>query len=83
MDDFRGQHSPLSKESLKTMFVGKELDQIPTPAAVVDRVVVRRNCLQMLVACDALGVSFRPHIKTHKVIDFSPVPHCLTIDLPT
>ena len=57
------------------IFVGKELGHAPAPAAVVDRAVVRRNCLQMLKACDALGVMFRPHIKTHKVTDSSPLLH--------
>ncbi|MCJ1395084.1 hypothetical protein MMC18_007965 [Xylographa bjoerkii] len=69
MDDFTVQLGSVSKETLKAIFVGKELDQVPTPAAVVDRAVVRRNCLQMLEACDALGVSFRPHVKTHKTIE--------------
>ncbi|MCJ1281875.1 hypothetical protein MMC26_001198 [Xylographa opegraphella] len=69
MDDSTGQYESSSKERLKAMLVGKELEQIPAPAAVVDRAVVRRNCSQMLAACDALGVSFRPHIKTHKTIE--------------
>ncbi|KAL8846563.1 MAG: hypothetical protein Q9221_008356 [Calogaya cf. arnoldii] len=50
-------------------FVGKQLHDISVPAAVVDRAVVRRNCLQMLQACDALDVDFRPHVKTHKTIE--------------
>lgn len=52
---------------LHEAFVGKNLHDISVPAAVVDRAVVRRNCLQMLQACDALDVDFRPHVKTHKV----------------
>ena len=80
MDDFTANHGSLSKEGLKTLFIGKELDQIPTPAAVVDRAVVRRNCRQMLMACDALGVSFRPHIKTHKVIHFELFLPDLNVD---
>ncbi|CAO1597117.1 hypothetical protein XANCAGTX0491_000941 [Xanthoria calcicola] len=54
---------------LHEAFVGKNLHDISVPAAVADRAVVRRNCLQMLQACDALDVDFRPHVKTHKTIE--------------
>lgn len=56
-----------SQAELRAAFVGKNLRDVPTPAAVLDRAVVRRNCLQMLKACEALQVEFRPHVKTHKV----------------
>lgn len=52
---------------MKEHYVGKQLGRVPTPAAVLDRAVVKRNCSQMLEACEALNVLFRPHIKTHKV----------------
>lgn len=53
--------------ALHEAFVGKNLKDVPTPAAVLDKAVVQRNCLQMLKACQALQVGFRPHVKTHKV----------------
>ena len=53
--------------ALREAFVGKNLGDVPTPAAVLDKAVVQRNCLQMLKACQALQVGFRPHVKTHKV----------------
>ena len=56
-----------STSRLEETFVGKNLREVPTPAAVVDRAVVRRNCDQMLKACETLQVDFRPHVKTHKV----------------
>ena len=56
-----------SAELLRKEFVGKTLWDVPTPAAVLDRNVIRRNCRQMLDACQALGLSFRAHVKTHKV----------------
>ena len=57
-----------SEESLlKAKFVGQTLQHVETPAAVLDRAVVERNCSKMLEACRALGVGFRPHVKTHKV----------------
>ena len=57
----------VSKEELGKAFIGKRLGDVPTPAAVLDRAVVERNCRQMLEACQALDVDFRPHVKTHKV----------------
>jgi len=56
-----------SKETLERTFIGKKLNDVSTPAAVLDRAVVQRNCKQMLDACKALEVGFRPHVKTHKV----------------
>lgn len=58
---------PQFREAMKAQLVGKQLSQVPTPAAVLDRAVIKRNCSQMLEACDILNVLFRPHIKTHKV----------------
>ncbi|KAL8736786.1 MAG: hypothetical protein Q9166_000152 [cf. Caloplaca sp. 2 TL-2023] len=59
---------------LKEHFVGKRLQDVTLPAAVVDRAIVRRNCSQMLEACEALKVAFRPHVKTHKVLYGIPIP---------
>ena len=59
-----------SKGELAKAFIGKRLGDVPTPAAVLDRAVVERNCRQMLEACQALDVDFRPHVKTHKVQAF-------------
>jgi D-serine deaminase-like pyridoxal phosphate-dependent protein len=61
------QQPSLSRNSLKADFVGKRLDQLQTPAAVLDRAIIKRNCTRMLEACSHLGVLFRPHVKTHKV----------------
>lgn len=52
---------------LREAYVGKTLLDVAGPAAVLDRAVVERNCRAMLEACDALQVSFRSHVKTHKV----------------
>jgi D-serine deaminase-like pyridoxal phosphate-dependent protein len=38
-----------------------------TPAVVIDLEVVERNIARAQALCDAAGVKFRPHIKTHKV----------------
>lgn len=55
-----------SLSSLQLQYVGKRLEDLPTPAAVIDRAVVRRNCDAMLSVCKQLGVNFRAHVKSHK-----------------
>ena len=42
------------------------LDHLETPAAVVDLGRMRRNIAGMQARADALGVAFRPHVKTSK-----------------
>ena len=44
-----------------------QIHDAPTPAAIIDRAVVERNCERMQEACQALDVEFRAHTKTHKV----------------
>jgi hypothetical protein len=56
-----------SKAALQLQYVGKDLREIPTPAAVLDLAPFRRNCKAMLEATKALGLGFRAHVKTHKV----------------
>ncbi|KAL8840751.1 MAG: hypothetical protein Q9170_001189 [Blastenia crenularia] len=60
--------TPARTEILEN-YLGKKLQDVSTPTAVVDRAIVRRNCEQMLQACRALGCSFRPHVKTHKTVE--------------
>ncbi len=57
-----------SKALLRGAFVGKHLRDVPAPAAILDRAIVKDNCDRMLKACQSLGVAFRPHVKTHKVL---------------
>lgn len=56
-----------SKAALQLQYVGKNLNDVPTPAAVLDLAPIRRNCKAMLEATKALGLGFRAHVKTHKV----------------
>ena len=44
------------------------LSNIETPAAVVDVARMQRNIARMQVRMNALGVSFRPHVKTTKCV---------------
>lgn len=61
------QRGTPSREELCRLFVGKTIQEVPKPAAIMDIAVVRRNCAVVDEAVAALGVGFRAHIKTHKV----------------
>jgi D-serine deaminase-like pyridoxal phosphate-dependent protein len=58
-------------DELARLYVGKSIRDVPMPAAVLDVAVARQNCDRMLAACKSLGLSWRAHVKTHKV---SPSP---------
>lgn len=45
------------------------LDDLETPAAVIDEPCMTRNIFRMQARMDSLGVSFRPHVKTSKCIE--------------
>ena len=45
------------------------LDQIETPAALIDRPRMERNIARMQSRMDTLGVAFRPHVKTTKCVE--------------
>src|SRR5579862_7807473 len=44
----------------------KTLDDLPTPALILDRAVLRRNLKRMSERLAAAGVMLRPHVKTAK-----------------
>ncbi len=43
------------------------LEELDTPAVTVDLAVMEGNIRRMQAYCDAHGLRFRPHIKTHKI----------------
>jgi D-serine deaminase-like pyridoxal phosphate-dependent protein len=45
------------------------LNQIETPAALIDRPRMMRNIERMQAHMDTLGVAFRPHVKTSKCVE--------------
>lgn len=53
-------------EALKQQYVGKTLQDIPTPAFIVNRKVMTDNCERMLQRAQKMNASFRAHVKTHK-----------------
>ncbi|BFZ61763.1 hypothetical protein YB2330_002838 [Saitoella coloradoensis] len=56
---------------LRKAFVGKPLFELPTPAFIVDRAIVKRNCDAMLkvVANSGQKVRWRAVVKTHKTVE--------------
>lgn len=56
-----------TKEELRKHFVGRNLRDVATPAAVLDISKVKSNCDRMLEAAAELKFGWRAHIKTHKV----------------
>lgn len=49
--------------------------ELNTPAFLVDRAVLLRNCDAMREKARASGVTFRPHVKTHKVPAIGRMQH--------
>jgi D-serine deaminase-like pyridoxal phosphate-dependent protein len=45
------------------------IDELPTPALVVDLDRLERNIAAMATRADRLGVALRPHVKTHKCVE--------------
>ena len=54
-------------DALVREFQGKSLSTLRTPAFVIDRAIFTNNCARMHEAVNKLGISFRAHLKTHKV----------------
>ncbi|HEX2061783.1 MAG TPA: alanine racemase [Thermoanaerobaculia bacterium] len=51
------------------------LTETSTPAFLVDRAVVQRNCDAMRAKARESGVAFRPHVKTHKTVEIGRMQH--------
>lgn len=66
-----------SKAALVNAFVGKKVSSLRTPAFVVNKAIVTKNCAEMQKNASKWGARFRAHIKTHKVshprIETSPL----------
>lgn len=51
------------------------IDRIQTPALLVDHAVLVRNCDRMREKAARSVVNFRPHVKTHKVLEIGRLQH--------
>eukprot|EP01102_Stenamoeba_stenopodia_P001747 TRINITY_DN11587_c0_g1_i1.p1 TRINITY_DN11587_c0_g1~~TRINITY_DN11587_c0_g1_i1.p1 ORF type:complete len:411 (-),score=78.08 TRINITY_DN11587_c0_g1_i1:52-1227(-) len=47
----------------------KLIENIQTPALILDKEVVERNAQSMIETAKRLGVALRPHVKTHKTLE--------------
>ncbi|KAL0071858.1 hypothetical protein AAF712_000780 [Marasmius tenuissimus] len=57
------------KEQLVAKFSGKRLNELRTPAMVIDRGVFASNCEKMHEKALSWGTGFRAHLKTHKTTE--------------
>lgn len=58
---------PVTKDELKAQWTGKTLHKVLTPSVVLDLAKLEANCDRMLQVVRRLSLSWRAHIKTHKV----------------
>ncbi|GES59129.1 D-serine dehydratase [Aspergillus terreus] len=70
LNDFPSRPLP-SADELRRFYIGKDIKDVPKPAAVLDLAIVSRHCQAMLSAVKHLNVGFRAHIKTHKTLQLS------------
>lgn len=77
---FTPLHYPsASPAGLKLQYIGKTLQEVETPAVVIDQGIAKRNCQAMLDITDKLGLGLRVHVKSHKVskqpetVPFQPI----------
>jgi D-serine deaminase-like pyridoxal phosphate-dependent protein len=47
------------------------IDELDTPCVLIDLDIMEHNITEMQARCDAAGVAFRPHVKTHKIPDIA------------
>src|SRR5579864_3767103 len=59
----RASHSTMTPDNIMT------LDLLDTPAAIIDVRRMKKNIASMQELMNALGVKFRPHVKTSKCLD--------------
>ncbi|KAI0275097.1 hypothetical protein BC834DRAFT_851006 [Gloeopeniophorella convolvens] len=57
------------KSALVAEFTGKSLDELRTPAFVIDRAIFAKNCARMHANAAGYGAEFRAHLKTHKTAE--------------
>ncbi len=55
----------------------RSIDELPTPALLLDLDKLEANLAAMAARARALGVALRPHIKTHKCVDIARMQRSL------
>ncbi|KAL0951238.1 hypothetical protein HGRIS_007956 [Hohenbuehelia grisea] len=57
------------KDALVKEFIGKQLEELRTPAMVINRATFAINCAKMHERAADWGATFRAHLKTHKTTE--------------
>jgi D-serine ammonia-lyase len=52
-------------------YLGQPVSALPTPALVVSKPVLEKNVKRLHEDVEKLGIDFRPHVKTLKVLLYS------------
>ena len=58
------------KSALMSKYVGKSIEDVKTPAFIIDRSIFESNCAGMIRKAKEWGADFRAHLKTHKASEF-------------
>lgn len=58
-----------------TIAAREMFEAVSTPAFLIDLPTLRRNCERMREKAVRSGVVFRPHVKTHKVVEIGRLQH--------
>ena len=61
------------QEQLRRSMVGKHLHELRTPALVIDRAILKRNCDRLGSIPADYNVKVRVHVKSHKVCVFKKI----------
>lgn len=61
----------------------RTIHDLPTPALLLDIEVLERNLRHMQQKAESLGVSLRPHLKTHKCVEIAEAQRALGGDCVT
>lgn len=57
------------KPALEQAYVGIKVRELPSPACILNRTLIKNNCDAMIRNVHCMGASFRAHIKTHKTLE--------------
>lgn len=57
------------KQQLVNQYVGKSINDLPTPALIINKLKYVSNCQRMADNATSLGAKFRAHVKTHKTLE--------------
>ncbi|RCK65475.1 D-serine dehydratase [Candida viswanathii] len=64
------KYTPIAnKTELAAQYIGKQVQDLPTPALIINRPKFKANCQHMAENASSLDAKFRAHVKTHKTLE--------------